>query len=282
MTVYLNGKYLPRDAAMVSAFDRGFVFADGVYEVIRAYEGRFFGMEWHMKRLRRSLSELLIRNVDVEPLAEVSNRLLSENGLTTGDATVYIQVTRGTAPRAHIFPDSETRPTVFAAASPFEAPQHLWTDGAKAILVPEIRWARCDIKTVALVANVMASQKAKEAGAKEALFVRDGAITEGAHTNFCAVFDGVLQTAPLSNYILPGLTRKVVLEMCAEMDIPVREFPIFADQLKDADEAMILGTTTEVMPIVQIDEMMIRGGKPGPLTRKLQEAYVRRTRKALE
>jgi D-alanine transaminase len=141
------------------------------------------------------------------------------------------------------------------------------------ILVPDIRWTRCDIKALALLPNVLASQEAKERGAEEAVFVRDGVITEGAHTNVCAVLDGQLVTHPLTNYILPGITRRVVLELCAELGIPYREAPMGEEELRTASEAMILGTTTEIMPVVQVGGQPVGDGQPGPVTRQLQAAF---------
>ena len=159
---------------------------------------------------------------------------------------------------------------MYASASPFPPPEKEWANGVKVILVPDIRWTRCDIKSISLLPNVLASQQAMEAGAKEAVFVRDGAVTEGAHTSFAAVFSGVLTTYPLSHYILPGITRQAVIELCRKMDIPVREYPIQAEDLLMAEECMILGTTTEVMPVIQVDEQKVGDGKPGPVTRRLQ------------
>jgi D-alanine transaminase len=141
------------------------------------------------------------------------------------------------------------------------------------ILVPDNRWARCDIKSVALLPNVLANQQASEQGADEAVFVRDGAITEGSHSNFCAIVDGELVTYPRSNYILGGVTRQIVLQICGELNIPVREFPLLQRDLRQVDELFLSGTTTEVLPVVQVDDWTVGNGKPGPITRKLQKAF---------
>lgn len=276
MIVYFNGQMMPRDEVRISPEDRGFVFGDGVYEVIRVYAGKLFEADAHLKRLARSLRELRIGFDGVDRLEGISHRLLVENGLETGDAAVYIQITRGTATRKHAFPPADTPPTVYVSAYAFDPPKKEWEQGVKIILVPDIRWTRCDIKSVALLPNVLAAQQAAEAGAKEAVFIRDGAVTEGAHTNFAAVFDGEVRTAPYSNLILPGTTRNVAIPLCRDIGIPVREFPILQHELKSADEAMIWGTTTEVMPVVQIDDAPVGDGTAGPVTRRLQEAFAGR------
>ncbi len=272
MIVYFNGCFIPKEEAKISPDDRGFVFADGIYEVVRSYSGRLFEFEAHLKRLTRSLREIHISFAESAGLRDICEALIRDNDLQR-DATVYIQISRGAAPRKHSFPDESTPPTVFISASAFEPPEAYWQKGIKAVLVPDIRWSRCDIKATALLSNVLANQRAYENHAQEALFVRDGAITEGSHTNFCAVFDGQLITFPESNYILSGITRGVILDICRELGIPFREFPVFERDLKRADECMILGTTTEVMPVVQVDEWKVGDGTPGPVTVKLQKAF---------
>ncbi len=280
MIVYLNGEVIDREQARISPDDRGFVFGDGVYEVIRVYDGRMFAPEAHIDRMRRSLTAMRIDPDVTDGLPSIANELIKRNGLTAGDATVYLQVTRGVAPRKHPFPPSDTKPTVYATAKSFDPPRTEWENGVGAILVPDIRWSRCDVKTTSLVPNVMAAQKARAAGVFEGLFVRDGVVLEGSHTNFCAVLDGTLQTAPRSNYILAGITRETVLGLCADESIPVREFPVFQSDLPHASEMMLLGTTTEVMPVIEIDGRPVGDGRPGPVTRRLQAAFSRRTSQA--
>ncbi len=272
MLVYFNGRIRNKDEVSISPDDRGFVFGDGVYEVILSYKGRLFKAGAHFDRLRRSLGELRIKEPDMTVLRNVSEKLIHENGLDYGQATVYIQITRGAAPRKHAFPADEVPVTVYASAGQFDPPEKELAEGVKVILVPDMRWLRCDIKTTSLVPNVLACQQAKEQGARDAVFVRDGAVTEGAHTSFCAVFDGTLVTYPESHYILPGITRQMVLDLCRNLDIPFRLCPILADKLADAQECMLLGTTTEVMPVIRIGEQIIGDGKPGPVTRSLQQA----------
>jgi len=273
MIVYFNGRFIPKEEVKISPDDRGFVFADGIYEVVRSYRGRFFEFEAHLKRLIRSLREIHISFAESESLRDICEALIRDNDLKEDDATVYIQITRGAAPRKHTFPDKTTRSTVYISASAFQPPEENWKNGIKAVLVPDIRWSRCDIKATALLSNVLANQRAYQNHAQEALFVRDGAITEGSHTNFCAVFDGQLVTFPESNYILSGITRGVILKLCREIEIPFREFPVFEKDLKRADECMILGTTTEVTPVIQVDEWKVGDGTPGPVTMKLQKAF---------
>lgn len=273
MIVYLNDRFIPKDEARISPDDRGFSLADGAYEVIRAYGGRLFKSQEHLARLERSLGALRIAAPDTQSMSEVAAQLLHHNRLRDADALLYIQVTRGVAPRRHSFPDPETPPTMYVSVSPFRQSREKWESGVKAILVPDIRWARCDIKSVALLPNVLASQQAREQGANEALFVRDGIVTEGAHTNFCTVLDGQLVTHPPTDRILAGVTRQVVLDLCRALDIPVKETPVLERQLREASELMITSTTAEVTPVVQLDDWRVADGEPGPITTRLQRAF---------
>lgn len=253
MIAYFNGRIIPKEDVKVSPDDRGFLFADGAYEVIRSYGGRLFKVEEHLERLERSLSELLITVPSLTNLRAVSEQLIHRNNLENGDATLYIQVTRGVAPRRHEFPDKGIPATVYVVASPFQPLLDERENGIIIALVPDIRWGRCDIKSVALLPNVLSSQLAKDKGAFEAIFVRDGTITEGSHTNFCAVFDEQLVTHPANHRILAGITRKVVLDLCYKLDIPFKELPILERELREASELMILGTTSEILPVFQVD-----------------------------
>ncbi len=278
MLAYLNGEYIPAEEARVPIDDRGFLFADGVYEVARVYDGRIFKMAEHLGRLRDGLSAIRIEFPEIGGLEQVAERLLDENGLRSGGATIYIQVTRGVAPRKHAFP-AGVRPTVFLAARPYQdAPASYWDDGVAAIRYPDVRWARCDIKSVALLPNVLANQAAHEVDAFEALFVRDGVVIEGSHSNLAAVIDGAVVTYPRSNYILPGITRDTVLQLARDAGIPVREGPIYDQELFAVQELFLLGTTTEVMPVVRVDGHQIGSGRPGPITKRLIELYRKATR----
>ena len=275
MLVYLNGDYVPQERAMVPVTDRGFLFADGIYEVVRIYGGRLFLMDEHMQRLRNGLAALRIRYGDVDRIHEVAARLMEENGVEGKDGALYIQATRGAPPkRAHAFPQGEIAPTIYITA--YEHPRpgaERFDGGVECVTLSDTRWSRCDIKSISLLANVLANQHAHERGAFEALFVRDGVVLEGSHSNLFAVYDGELLTYPSSNYTLPGITRELVLELAAELGIPARQGPILEDRLDAADELFLSGTTTEVMPVVRVDGRDVGNGRPGPISRRLQQAY---------
>jgi D-alanine transaminase len=270
MIVYFNGTFMPKSDVCISPDDRGFLFADGVYEVIGAWEGQLFQADRHFARLARSLRALRIPSPDLEALRETAQALLQHNDLEKAGGKIYIQITRGATDRGHAFPDPLVAPTVYASAIPYHPPRDKWREGVRAIIVPDIRWARCDIKSLALLPNVLASQRAKEAGAYDAIQIRDGVVTEGSHTSVCAVFDNVLVTHPLTHHILGGVTRDVVLELCAALDIKVQERPILEEALCTADEVILLGTTTGVMPVIRIEQRTIGTGAPGSITRRLQ------------
>lgn len=273
---YLNGQFLPRASATIPVEDRGFIFGDGVYEVWRVVNGRLFETDRHLARLAFGLGELRIDAPDIaqaEVLNEVADRLLAENGLLDGEATLYLEVTRGVAPRTHAFPPAGTEPTVFVMANKFAPPNELRSRGATAITVPDIRWMRCDIKTIQLLPNVFAKQAAAEKGAMEAFMVRDGVVTEGSHANVLGVVDGVIRTHPLTNLILPGITRAVVLEIAGSLGIPVDERPFTEAELMQADELFLAGTTADVMPIVKVNDQTIGSGKPGEITMRLYREF---------
>lgn len=277
MLVYLNGEYLPAEEAFVPVVDRGFIFGDGLYEVTRAVDGRLFAEGGHWLRLERGLRALGIDvrgHLDRASVREASERLLRENGLTRGHATVYLQVTRGAAPRTHWFPPEGTPPTVYLSASPFKIPEDLRTNGASAITLPDIRWARCDLKTVNLLGAVLAKQRAREAGAFDAVLIRDGAVTEGGATNVFAVIDGRLRTYPKSNYILPGITRDIVIDLAREQGLEVEEAAVFAHEIHDAQEIFFTGTTTDVQPVVKLDDRRVGDGRPGPVAIAMQKALM--------
>lgn len=274
MIVYLNGQFLPHEQAKVSVDDRGFVFADGVYEVARIYDGHIFLFEPHLQRLRHGLGELRINADIVDQIPAIAEQLLEQNNLRTADATLYIQVTRGTAPRAHAFPPPSVKPTVFIATKPFKQhPAEYWERGVAAVTVPDTRWSRCDIKSIALLPNVLANQQAKEAGAFEALFVRDNQVIEGSHSNLFAVLDGELLTYASCGHILTGITRLLVVDKSGELGIPLRERGVPLDRLFDTTELFLSGTTTEIMPVVRVDGRPIGDGKPGPVTRRLGKLF---------
>ncbi|HKL88345.1 MAG TPA: aminotransferase class IV, partial [Salinibacter sp.] len=238
-----------------------------------AEDGQFFRPDDHVQRLRRSLREIRLDGVDVDGLRDALDELLVRNDLTTGHAKTYLQITRGAAPRQHAFPDADTEPTVYARAEALTLPTEKWEEGVKVILHPDQRWARCDIKSLNYLPNVLANQAAMEADAYEALLTREGFVMEGSHSSMAAVFDGTVVTRPLTNHILPSTTRTVLLELCDDLGVPVEEAPIPTADLPDADELILLGTTTGIMPIVQVEDWAVGDGTPGPVTRKLQTAF---------
>lgn len=273
--VYVNGGWVARDAARVSAFDRGFVFGDGVYEVIPAYGGRLFRLPQHLARLQNSLDAIRIVNpLDAGGWADVCGQLIAQNG--SRDQYVYLQVTRGIAPRDHAFPPG-VAPSVFAYAQPIQYPSAAQLrDGVSAITVPDLRWARCDIKAIALLANVLARQQAIEQGAAEAILVRGDAITEGAASNIFIVHAGVLLTPPKGPAILPGVTRDLILELAQTEGARYREEPhISTAMLLGADEVWMTSSTKEILPITRVDGRPIGTGRPGTLHATLHAAYQR-------
>lgn len=268
-----KGFFLPKDKVCISPNDRGFMFADGVYEVIRTYNGKFYRLPEHLKRFQRSLDALRIDFSDVPLIETAIKELLARNKLQTGDATIYIQVTRGVWQRSHEFPPKSVRPTVYVEAARF-APRKEYTRlGIAAITASDIRWGRCDIKAVGLLPNVLARQQAVENGAAEAIFVRDGVITEGTHTNVFGVLAGEVITHPRTNYILAGITRETVLHLCAAYNIPICETFIPECNLAKLDELFLAGTTTEIMPVIKVNGKPIGKGRPGKITKALQVAF---------
>ncbi len=275
--VYLNGEHLDESEARVSVNDRGFVLADGVYEVTSAYGGRLFRLEQHVARMRHGLAALRI-DYDPAALGPVKTGLLEANGLVDEPASyVYLQVTRGVAPRTHAFPSPPVPAGVYGFARPYRRPpKERWLEGFEAVTVPDQRWARADVKAIALLPNVLAQQVATDAGASDAIFVRDGMAMEGSHNNLFAVFGGTLATAPKSNYILHGVTRDFVIELAGRLGIEVEERAVPAADLFKADEVFLTGTTTEIRPIGKIDGRRIGDGAVGPVTRRLFSEFLSR------
>jgi D-alanine transaminase len=272
MIAYFNGRFLREEDIHISPQDRGFLFADALYEVVRCYGGRLFEAQAHWNRLEYGAKAMRFNRTDFSDLNGVAETLIAENGLTGGDATVYVQVTRGQARRSHAFPPPETPLTIYASARAF-SPKHSTFDGVPVILVSDQRWARCDIKTVGLTANILAHQQALDHGASEALFVRDGAVLEGTHTNLFTVYEGTVVTPPRTNYILAGITRQVVIDICREISIPVLEESLFESRLLEADELMIVGTTMEITPVLKVNGQGLRSGSPGEVTMRLRKAF---------
>jgi D-alanine transaminase len=271
--VYVNGAFVPRAEARVSVEDRGFVFGDGVYEVLRIINGRPFAARFHNERLRRSLEGVRISLAgkdSPETLTEIGRQLLAENGLLQGEATLYMQITRGATTRAHNFPPPDVQPTIYISVARFTPYSDQARNGASAITHPDLRWGRCDLKTLNLLPNVLASQAAKERGTFEAMLIRDGVVTEGTKTNFFGVLDGTLRTHPCDNHILPGITRSILRELAREVSVDLDESPIQAREIPQLSELFLTGTTTDVMPVVSLDNKPVGNGKPGEVTRTLQ------------
>ena len=270
--VWLNGAFVAAEDARISVDDRGFLFGDGAYEVVRIVRGVMFEAERHLRRLERTLAELGVE-YRADGLREVGERLLDDNRLRHGEATFYIEVTRGASwPRTHHFPPPGTPPTVYASIAPFVPFDELRRRGAAVITVPDTRWARCDLKTVNLIPNALAKQRAVEAKAAEAVFVRDGVVTEGASSNVVGVSKGVLRTHPATPAILAGVTREVVLEIARERKLRVEEAPLRLAEVPALDECFLCSTTTDVMPVVAIDGKRVGDGEPGAVARLLHGA----------
>ena len=275
---YVNGEYVRLSNAAVHIEDRGYQFADGVYEVCLVINGEFWDREGHMARLRRSLFELQIDlPISDEAVGVIIAELLRRNKLKT--ALVYIQVSRGVAPRNHPFPNPAVNAAMVMTARRFDIDQSdaAAKVGASVITHPDIRWDRVDIKTVGLLPNVLAKQAAREAGSIEAWLVREGRVTEGSSSNAWIVTgDGTLITHPKTNEILGGITRQTALACAQELQIKVEERPFSVDEAYNAAEGFISSATNLVMPIVQIDQKKIGNGAPGPITLRLREAYKNR------
>jgi D-alanine transaminase len=270
---YINGKYLPKDEITISPDDRGFLLADGVYEVVRWYEGFFYDMDGHVTRLKRSLRELRIIWNEADSFPLMASELIKKNGLDKNNAMVYLQVTRGVAPRIHSFPSSEVTPTVYAYAWGFSPDTKSKEKGIKVFIKEDIRWSRCDIKSVALLANTLSFQEAYEKGFKECVFVRNGLITEGSRSNIFFIINKVLFTHQESNYILSGITRRNILRLAHEAGIQVKEEAVPESNLPVVDEAFIANTSAEVTPVTEIGGLKIGNGMPGPVTLKIQKVF---------
>ena len=270
--VYLNGEFIPKEKAKISPNDRGFILADGVYEVAKYYNGKPFRYDDHLKRLERSLSELEIDYSQTESLSSVFEELIERNNLKDKHAGVYLQISRGEHQRVHHFPVN-IQPTVYAFT--FELPTFAdnLDNGIKVITHEDIRWQRCDIKSVSLLPNTMLFNKAVKSGAGECVLIRNGLVTEATHSSVLGVHKGIVITHPLSNLILPGITRKVILEICAKSSIPVEERAITEKELYDLDEIIIAGTGSEITPAVQVNDSIIANGKPGKITRFIQQKF---------
>ena len=276
---YLNGNYLPLEQARISPLDRGFLFADSVYEVLPAFDGRMFRFLEHFDRLRRSLDAIRLTPPHSHgQWFALLRELIDRNAADSPggkDMYLYVQVTRGMEyGRNHTFP-ADVKPTVFAMASQLPVqPADLPERGIEAITVEDFRWGRCDIKTTALLANVLMKQQAADVGAQEAIIVRDGEVLEGSSTNVFVITEGVIATPPNSHRILPGTTRDAALELAASLSLPVQARRISIEEMMRADEVWLSAATRDILPIARIDGRPIGTGKPGALWKRVREAFV--------
>ncbi len=281
--VYVNGDYLPEGEAKISIFDRGFLMADGVYEVTSVLDGKLIDFAGHAKRLQRSLAELdMAAPVSMDDLLDIHRELLVRNDLVEG--MIYLQVTRGApADRDFVFPDPEETPStlvLFTQSKPALADNPMAKKGMSVISIDDARWARRDIKTVQLLYPSMGKMMAKKAGADDAWLVEDGQVTEGTSNNAYIVKDGRIITRNLSNDILHGITRAAVLRFAREAQMEVEERAFTIAEAQDADEAFITSASTFVMPVVRIDGVDLGDGVPGPVATRLREIYLEEVRKA--
>jgi D-alanine transaminase len=269
--VYWNGEFIPFGEVKVPLEDRGYLFADGIYEVIRAYRGKPFALQEHLERLKKSARAIEITiPFSSKELISASEKLIELNK-PHGDSIIYIQLTRGSASRSHVFPDN-AKPNLWMMLKPFTK-EIDYQRGVRAITVPDERWSRCSIKSISLLPNVLASEKARKAGAFEAIMVRDGFITEGTSSNFFMVEEEIIKTPPLTNYILPGITRDIVLKLCDESDFHYEEVHIGLDEIFHAQEIFLTSATIEILPVIAIDEVNIGNGTPGKKTKELLRIF---------
>lgn len=268
-TVYLNGLYLPLDQAKISVLDRGFLFGDGIYEVIPAYNGKLFRLSEHIDRLEASLKSIRLESpYSREQWAGILEPLLEPGQ----DQYIYLQITRGAAPkRDHAFPE-RVEPTVFAMCSPI-VPLSGRDTGVKALTLDDTRWSLCHVKAITLLANILLRQSAVDQGCAEAILIKDGYVTEGAASNIFVVLDGTLVTPPKGDDILPGITRDLILEIARANAIPNSEDIIPLEALRTADEIWLTSSTREIIPVVELDNHPVADGKPGPVWHKMNQLF---------
>lgn len=270
--VYLNGEYVRLGDARVSVLDRGFIFGDGIYDVVPAYHGKPFRMDDHLARLERSMAAISLQcGLSRTDWEGIVRKLITDSGL--GDCVVYIQVTRGVAKRDHGFPEG-IPPTVFCMVSPFKRPDAAVREqGLSAIGIPDLRWMRCDIKSVSMLGNVLARQAAVEAGVDDAIQFRDGHLTEGSAANIWVVKHGILLAPPRNEFILEGIRYGLMEELARDCGIPFEARPITQAEVESADELMLTSATKEVLPITRYNGKQVADGSPGPVYARLRSAY---------
>jgi len=270
--VYLNGNFLPEEEATISPLDRGFVFGDGVYEVIPVYGAKLFRIAEHLQRLDNSLSAIRLKNpYERKRWLELFEKLIESNG--NGDQSLYLQITRGKAVRDHAIPNGVT-PTVFMMSSALKNPtQDVIENGISAVHCDDFRWTKCHIKSISLIANVLLRQYAVDNGAAESILIREGKVTEGAASNIFVVVNGTLITPPKGPLLLPGITRDLILEIAQQNNIASTEANLTVEQLNGASEIMLSSSTKEILPVTKLDQKPVGNGKPGPIFQKLYSQY---------
>jgi len=271
-TVYLNGEFLPLDKACVPVLDRGFIFGDGVYEVIPVYAGKAFRLQHHLQRLKNSMQAVRITNPHTdEEWNAIINEVVTRNN--DGDQSIYLQITRGVARRDHRFPGDAT-PTVFVMSNLFDpVPKQQLENGVNAITLDDIRWQYCSIKSIALLPNILLRQQAVEQGAAEAILLRNGEVTEGAASNVFIVKDGIIITPPKTDCLLPGITRDLVVEQAHEHGLAVKEANIKQTELETADEIWLTSSTKEILPVTKLNGQAVGSSKPGTVWQKMYALY---------
>lgn len=276
-TVYLNGQFMSGDKAKISPDDRGFYFADGVYDVIKYYKGHPFCFDEHITRLKNSLSGVKIRFENTTKLRDICDALINANKLSDKYAGVYIQITRGVAPRTHCFPKELVEPTVYVRA--FHMPLFIkeMREGVCIVTHEDIRWQWCNIKSIALLPNTIIFEETVAQGAFECMLIRNGFVTEATHSNLIAVKNGTVYTHPESNLILSGITRLAILQLCKKLNIQVVEKPVKESEIHSCDEWLICGTGSEIVPVIKIDDSPVGNAKPGPVTRLIQQEFFKIT-----
>lgn len=274
-TVYLNGTFLAQDQAMVSVMDRGFLFADGIYEVFPVFQGKIFRCAEHLNRLQKSLNAIDFHlTITHSQWEQIFAELIQQNPTQAAEQTIYLQITRGAAnSRTHAYPENLT-PTIFANINDHQPPStEQLNQGFKAITVPDIRWHRCNIKSTNLLPNILASKQADLHHAKDAIMIRDGYVIEAASSNVFIVKNGKIYTPPLSHYMLPGITRDLLIELAHTNEIACEEALVSEQALFDADEIWLSGSVKEITPIVKLNDQTVGNGKTGPITQKILAIY---------
>ncbi len=272
MVYFMDGEFMQKEDLKISIDDRGYYFGDGVYEVVKVYNKEIYTGEEHFTRLFESARKIkLVLPFTKQQLIDVTYELINRNNISNGH--VYLQVTRGSSFRQHNFPSPAVPAVVVAYTVDAARPLADMENGVTVKSVDDIRWLRCDIKSLNLLGSVLAKEEAREAGCMEAMLHRDGVVTEGSSTNMFAVLNGAVHTHPVTNLILEGITRNVVLELCEQNGIPVIEEAFNLKDVFDMDEIFYTSTTAEVMPVTEVDGCMIGNGQPGLITKKLQEAF---------